>query len=229
MVYLDAERALAAGLKLFRSENGVILSPGFDDGCVPASLFARVVDAATGEVLFEPLTVAAFCAAAAAVKSGSSLRSFLSSLRSQLATVQEGASLAPDQFLALIRKAAAPASIESAAAGDSALERRSPVLASIEPAAAGDSALERRSPVLAFLDAQIENLGALEASGVYANEHRGFGVDAADGKRWYNFDVATYLECAGAGFTSARNDGDVVPRLTAEDLCDFFQCGRSYE
>ena len=218
MVYLDAERALAAGLKLFRSENGVILSPGFDDGCVPASLFARVVDAATGEVLFEPLTVAAFCAAAAAVKSGSSLRSFLSSLRSQLATVQEGASLAPDQFLALIRKAAAPALIRKAAAP-----------ASIESAAAGDSALERRSPVLAFLDAQIETLGALEASGVYANEHRGFGVDAADGKRWYNFDVATYLECAGAGFTSARNDGDVVPRLTAEDLCDFFQCGRSYE
>jgi len=52
LVYLDAPRALTAGLQLFRSENGVILSPGFADGRVPAALFAKVVDVKSGEVLF---------------------------------------------------------------------------------------------------------------------------------------------------------------------------------
>ena len=47
-VYLDAPRALSAGLPLFRSANGVILSPGFGDGVVPPALFLRVVDAASG-------------------------------------------------------------------------------------------------------------------------------------------------------------------------------------
>eukprot|EP00747_Dinoflagellata_sp_TGD_P168705 gnl/TRDRNA2_/TRDRNA2_195741_c0_seq1.p1 gnl/TRDRNA2_/TRDRNA2_195741_c0~~gnl/TRDRNA2_/TRDRNA2_195741_c0_seq1.p1 ORF type:complete len:299 (+),score=47.59 gnl/TRDRNA2_/TRDRNA2_195741_c0_seq1:62-958(+) len=41
-IYLDLRRALAAGLPVFRSANGVILSPGFD-GVVPPDLFLRAV------------------------------------------------------------------------------------------------------------------------------------------------------------------------------------------
>ena len=48
LVYLDAARMLAAGLALYRSANGVLLSPGDDRGLVAPAFFARVVDAETG-------------------------------------------------------------------------------------------------------------------------------------------------------------------------------------
>lgn len=52
LVYLDAPAALKAGLKLYRSENGVLLTPGID-GVVPPHLFNKVVDAKTGQDLLE--------------------------------------------------------------------------------------------------------------------------------------------------------------------------------
>ena len=51
LVYLDAAKAVAAGLKLYRSANGVLLSPGDERGVVSPAFFARVVVAATGEAL----------------------------------------------------------------------------------------------------------------------------------------------------------------------------------
>ena len=48
LIYLDAPRAIDAGLKLYRSANGVILCPGFEDGGIPAAFFSSVVDAETG-------------------------------------------------------------------------------------------------------------------------------------------------------------------------------------
>jgi 2'-phosphotransferase len=42
LVYLDAEKALNAGLKLWRSANGVILCDGNEDRIIPVDLFKRV-------------------------------------------------------------------------------------------------------------------------------------------------------------------------------------------
>ena len=48
LVYLDAGAALAAGLLLFMSANGVVLCPGDAAGVVPPELFARVVNLQDG-------------------------------------------------------------------------------------------------------------------------------------------------------------------------------------
>ncbi len=42
-IYIDLEQALADGIPFFRSENGVILSPGDKTGCIAPSYFSRVV------------------------------------------------------------------------------------------------------------------------------------------------------------------------------------------
>lgn len=43
LVFLDLPKALKAGLKFFRSANGVILTPGDERGYVSTDLFSRVV------------------------------------------------------------------------------------------------------------------------------------------------------------------------------------------
>lgn len=43
--------ALRAGIKLYRSENGVLLSPGDGSGYIPPGLFEKVLDLRTGESL----------------------------------------------------------------------------------------------------------------------------------------------------------------------------------
>ena len=48
VVELDGPRALAAGLRFFRAENGVLLTPGDANGLVSKALFKRVLDRATG-------------------------------------------------------------------------------------------------------------------------------------------------------------------------------------
>eukprot|EP00928_Gymnodinium_smaydae_P003772 TRINITY_DN11335_c0_g1_i1.p1 TRINITY_DN11335_c0_g1~~TRINITY_DN11335_c0_g1_i1.p1 ORF type:complete len:370 (+),score=60.49 TRINITY_DN11335_c0_g1_i1:73-1110(+) len=50
VIYLDVDRALAEGLPLFRSANGVILSSGFN-GIVPPQFFLRAVRLADGSQL----------------------------------------------------------------------------------------------------------------------------------------------------------------------------------
>jgi 2'-phosphotransferase len=47
LIYLDVAKALADGIPLFESTNGVILSPGNASGCVPALYFSRVVERKT--------------------------------------------------------------------------------------------------------------------------------------------------------------------------------------
>ena len=52
LIYLDVEKALADGIKLFRSANNVILSPGIN-GIIPAKYFLKVVDRRyRGNVIF---------------------------------------------------------------------------------------------------------------------------------------------------------------------------------
>lgn len=45
-VWVDVARAVRAGIAFYRSQNGVILSPGNSDGYVPCEYFARVEDGA---------------------------------------------------------------------------------------------------------------------------------------------------------------------------------------
>ena len=51
LVRLNVSATLTAGIKLYRSENGVLLSPGDGSGCIPPCLFEIVVDLRTGESL----------------------------------------------------------------------------------------------------------------------------------------------------------------------------------
>jgi 2'-phosphotransferase len=53
LMFLDVDKALAAGLKLWVSDNGVILSEGNSDGLVPLELFKRVEDRTGEGVLLE--------------------------------------------------------------------------------------------------------------------------------------------------------------------------------
>jgi len=50
LVYVDVRRALEAGIKFWRSENGVVLSEGDEKGVVPLRYFERVEDRRKGEV-----------------------------------------------------------------------------------------------------------------------------------------------------------------------------------
>ena len=43
-IHIDVDKALAAGIPFYRSANGVILSPGDANGCIPSTYFADVLD-----------------------------------------------------------------------------------------------------------------------------------------------------------------------------------------
>jgi len=53
LMFLDVEKAMAQGLKLWLSENGVILSEGDGEGVVPLEVFKRVEDRTGQGVLLE--------------------------------------------------------------------------------------------------------------------------------------------------------------------------------
>lgn len=44
LIYLDVPAAMSAGLRLYRSANGVILTPGDADGLIAPGLFAKLVE-----------------------------------------------------------------------------------------------------------------------------------------------------------------------------------------
>ena len=51
LIYLDIKKALTAGLKFWRSKNGVILSNGDEAGIIPLEFFERVEDRKKGSVI----------------------------------------------------------------------------------------------------------------------------------------------------------------------------------
>eukprot|EP00933_Yihiella_yeosuensis_P025606 TRINITY_DN19853_c0_g1_i1.p1 TRINITY_DN19853_c0_g1~~TRINITY_DN19853_c0_g1_i1.p1 ORF type:complete len:307 (+),score=62.15 TRINITY_DN19853_c0_g1_i1:28-948(+) len=51
-IYLDLEKALQAGLPVYRSANDVVLSPGFDGGVIPTSYFSRAVRLKDGKQIW---------------------------------------------------------------------------------------------------------------------------------------------------------------------------------
>ena len=60
LVYVDLARVIADGIPVYRSANNVILIAGVgDEGLLSPKYFARVLDAKSGRVLFEPASAAA--------------------------------------------------------------------------------------------------------------------------------------------------------------------------
>ncbi|KAH0541361.1 hypothetical protein FGG08_004199 [Glutinoglossum americanum] len=53
LIYVDIRRALDAGLKFWRSDNGVILTEGDGEGMLPIEFFTMVVDRKRGVTLWE--------------------------------------------------------------------------------------------------------------------------------------------------------------------------------
>ncbi|KAF7193005.1 tRNA 2'-phosphotransferase 1 [Pseudocercospora fuligena] len=53
LMFLDVKKAMEAGVKLWLSDNGVILSEGNEDGVIPLELFKRVEDRTGEGVLLE--------------------------------------------------------------------------------------------------------------------------------------------------------------------------------
>ncbi|CAG5121703.1 unnamed protein product [Candidula unifasciata] len=51
MIYLNLSKALQDGLKFFLSANGVILSPGNEDGVIQTIYFDKVIDRKTGSLI----------------------------------------------------------------------------------------------------------------------------------------------------------------------------------
>lgn len=53
LIYVDVRSAMGDGIKFYRSQNGVVLSPGNQDGFLSSKYFERVVDRKT----MKPITV----------------------------------------------------------------------------------------------------------------------------------------------------------------------------
>ncbi|GAU96831.1 hypothetical protein RvY_08210 [Ramazzottius varieornatus] len=54
LIYLDVDKALKDGIPLFESANGVVLSPGNADKCIPSTYFLKVVDRVHGKLVPAP-------------------------------------------------------------------------------------------------------------------------------------------------------------------------------
>jgi len=51
-IYMDMSKAMAAGLRFFRSANNVILSPGNSNGLIPPEFFSKVQNVKTNQIIF---------------------------------------------------------------------------------------------------------------------------------------------------------------------------------
>jgi hypothetical protein len=99
----------------------------------------------------------------------------------------------------------------------------------------------------AILAHQIGDLTEMTASGQIDDPYAYFGIDAPSGARWYNLNVAGYLECAARGSVGGYTEDEVIVLIPpapgesadseVDDLTDFgwevFEdfliCGRCYE
>ncbi|MBI1322411.1 hypothetical protein GC170_04395 [bacterium] len=67
--------------------------------------------------------------------------------------------------------------------------------------------------------AQIVDLREMDENGDLRNEYRYGGIDSPRGNRWYNFDPASYLECAAAGSVGGWEPGDDTGRSFVPGPC----------
>ncbi|MBO0797503.1 MAG: hypothetical protein J2P31_01655 [Blastocatellia bacterium] len=59
---------------------------------------------------------------------------------------------------------------------------------------------------------QIVDLREMDEAGMLKNKYKYFGVDSPRGERWYNFNPASFLECAMAGTYGGWSPGDSTGR-----------------
>ncbi len=67
--------------------------------------------------------------------------------------------------------------------------------------------------------AQIVDLREMDENGEIRNEYRYGGIDSPRRNRWYNFDTASYLECAAAGSVGGWQPGDATGRSFVPGPC----------
>jgi len=140
------------------------------------------------------------------------LERFLSSFRALVATTSADA-IEVSRFFDFLAAAAGLAPLD---------ESMTPADDAVGP---GD-----RVSVLRLLDQQIDDLSAMTANGQLADERRYFGLDAPSGRRWFNFDVHSFFECADtASFHSLDPDGDEMEHLSWCDVETFLIHGQMYE
>lgn len=143
------------------------------------------------------------------------LEDFLRAVLAALPQHTSAAGATPEQLLALLR-----------AGTDGPL---APVPAA-RPPQTEDDEVTCLSELQDQLRRQIVDLRALRAAGAYDNEYRFYGLTAAGGDRWYNFEPRGYLSCACAGALGAHDDEEeALPLLDWGHLQGFFACGRCYE
>ena len=112
------------------------------------------------------------------------------------------------------------------------LATQAPPDASRGPALEGEQLRSADGPgaVQALLGRQIEDLLALRDTGAFENPYRYFGTDAPSGRRWFNFDVSSYLECGAAGTFGCSDEEDVPTNtLPWDSILTFLECGQAYE
>ncbi|HEY4002291.1 MAG TPA: hypothetical protein VGO93_25690 [Candidatus Xenobia bacterium] len=83
--------------------------------------------------------------------------------------------------------------------------------AAFEPAEAGKTGTAPPD-VLQRLDAQVTDLQDMARSGQLDDQFRYFGINAPSGRRWYNFDPLTFVECGVVGAMGGWEDGDDTDR-----------------
>jgi hypothetical protein len=63
-----------------------------------------------------------------------------------------------------------------------------------------------------LIEKQIEDLQQMARNGQLQDKYRYFGIDAPSGRRWFNFDPQTYIECGAAGSLGGWEEGDKTGR-----------------
>ena len=79
---------------------------------------------------------------------------------------------------------------------------------------------------------QIADLKRMEEAGMLENKYKYFGIDSPSGDRWYNFDLAGYLECAARGIFGFGDDSEPYnpnDLFAWDDFIGFLICGQIYE
>ena len=74
VIWIDVAKAVAAGMRFFTSQNGVVLTPGDASGLLPTQFFHSVVDRATGQQLHSSSSSTSASSSSSTSSSSSSLQ-----------------------------------------------------------------------------------------------------------------------------------------------------------
>lgn len=130
VIWIDVAKAVAAGMRFFTSQNGVVLTPGDASGLLPTQFFHSVVDRATGQQLHSSSSSTSASSSSSTSSSSSSLQASSSaayepnypSQKPQAVTTAEAATAATSSsdaaMAATSSSAASAAHVPAAAAFD---------------------------------------------------------------------------------------------------------------